>query len=470
MLDHDTRTAVFRLREQGHGARAIARALGIARNSVRQVLQSGERQVPRLERCSQLDPQLDAVRSLHRRCRGNLVRVGELLEEQGIRVAYSTLTAFCRRHDIGGRPKRPAGRYHFDPGQEMQHDTSPHGVKVGGQHRKFQCASLVLCYSRMLYTQLYPRWSRFECRVFLSEALQYLGGAADRCMIDNSSVVIASGTGANAVPAAPMKALADRFDFHFRAHELGDANRSARVERPFHYIENNFYRGRRFESVADLNGQLREWCDKVNRKHKPSLKAKPIELFAAEYPALKRLPIHIPRVYDLHSRRVDVEGYVCLHRNRYSVPVALLGRTVEIRESIDRVRVFDGHRIVAQHERLDPGQGRRVCLPEHRLDARRHRKPAPPLPEERRLRAAAPELAALVDALRKRHGGQAARAVRRLHRFWQDYPLEPLRKAVGHAVHYGLLDLNRIEVMVLRNIAGDYFRLPANSEEDDDGR
>jgi transposase len=44
---------------------------------------------------------------------------------------------------------------------------------------------------------------------------------------------------------------------------VGDANRSARVERPFDYIENNFFPGRTFTDWEDLNAQARSWCVKV---------------------------------------------------------------------------------------------------------------------------------------------------------------------------------------------------------------
>jgi transposase len=54
-----------------------------------------------------------------------------------------------------------------------------------------------------------------------------------------------------------MEAFAERFGFRFEAHERGDANRSARVERPFDFIENNFLAGRRFASWDDLNQQAR---------------------------------------------------------------------------------------------------------------------------------------------------------------------------------------------------------------------
>ena len=459
MLNWETRTAVLRLSQEGHGLRAIAKALGVSRNAVRRVLRDGRPEVPTLTRDERLGEHLDRVRELHEQCGGNLVRVAEELARDQIEVRYATLTAFCRRHGIGVAVKQPAGRYHFDPGEEMQHDTSPHVVMVGGQRLHVDCASLVLCYSRRIYAQVYPRWTRFECRVFLTRALRHFGGACTRCMIDNSSVVIWRGTGADAVPAAAMTALADRFGFRFVAHRIGDANRSARVERPFHYIENNFYRGRTFADLADLNVQLEAWCDAVDRRPKRELGATPLELFPADKSAMKPLPIHIPEVYDIHTRRVDVEGFVNLHTNRYSVPAQLIGRRVEIHESVDRLRVFDGHELVAEHDRLEPGLGRRVLAEEHRGDRRRY-KPMPPSAEEQTLRAAHETLGALCIRLRRRHGGQALKAMRRLHRMYLEYPTAPLCEAVQAALAYDLIDLGRIERMALERIAGDFFRIP----------
>ncbi|MBD3335157.1 MAG: IS21 family transposase [Candidatus Eisenbacteria bacterium] len=461
MLDQETRGAILRLQAEGHGIRTISRLLRVSKNSVRRVLRSGKPEVPALERETSLTPHLDRIRELHALCGGNRVRVVEMLETDGIRIPYSTLTRFCRSHGIGVREPRRVGRYHFEPGEEMQHDTSPHTVEVAGQRRKLQCASIVLCYSRMLFAQVYPRWSRFEAKVFLTEALKAFDGAARRCMVDNSSIVIARGSGADAAIAPEMEAFAGRFGFHFTAHAVGDANRSARVERPFHFIETNFYAGRRFQSFQDLNTQLRTWCDTVNDRPKRTLGARPREVLAAEKPRLLPLPAFIPEVYEPHSRRADVEGFVSLHANRYSVPTAFIGRRLELRETPQRILVFEGPRCIAEHDRLEPGSHRRVTLPEHQGGTRWKKAPASPLPEETHLRTAAPELAPLVDALRKRHGGQAARAVRRLHRMYMDYPFDVLtRVVVEKALPYGLIDLARIERLVLRHLAGDYFRLP----------
>jgi transposase len=469
VLDQDTRAAILKLHEQGHGVRPIAKLVGVARQSVREVVKAGAVEVPPMERASRLDPYVDQVRELYARCNGNLSRVAELLGDQRVPVQYSTLTAFCRRHEIGQEPKKRVGHYAFGPGQEMQHDTSPHRVEIAQRTRLLQCASLVLCYSRMRYAQVYPRWSRFECRIFLNEAISYFGGAAGRAMIDNSSVIIGSGCGKDAVAAPEMAALAERFGFVFQAHAPGDADRSAYVERGFSFLETNFYPGRTFESVADCNAQLRAWCDKVNAKYRDNLHARPVELFAAEQPMLKALPAYIPEVYELHSRHVDVHGFVSVHTNRYTVPLAMLGRQVEVRETKDRIRVFDGHRLVADHDRQEPGAGLRIVIPEHHqpLPGRRHE--LPPSPQEQHLRLAGPEFAEMVEALRKRYGGQAVRAVRQLYDLWRDYPEAPLRAAVTRALQYGLTDLKRIERLVLQQIAGDFFRLPTGCEEDDDG-
>ena len=60
----------------------------------------------------------------------------------------------------------------------------------------------------------------------------YTGGVVERVMIDNTHVVVLRGTGREMIPVPEMEAFADRFGFRFVAHERGDANRSARVERP----------------------------------------------------------------------------------------------------------------------------------------------------------------------------------------------------------------------------------------------
>jgi transposase len=471
MRNRDTRTAILELSKKGHGVRVISRTLEVSRKTIRSVLSTGSADVPTLERIELAEPHEERIRTLFLLCKGNLARVHEELAAGQVELPYSTLTAFCRRRGIGQVPKKPAGTYPFDPGQEMQHDTSPHTVLVGARLRKLQCASLVMCHSTVGYAQAYPVWNRFWAKVFLTDAIVFFEGAADQCMIDNASIIVASGTGKDAVIAPEMVAFGKRFGFRFIAHALGDANRSAHVERRFHFIENNFYAGRTFADIPDLNAQMRDWCTKSNATFKRRLRARPVDLFVAEAAALHPLPPHVPDVYQLHSRSVDESGYVNLHNNRYSVPSTLLDRNLSLHETKDRLRIFDGHRLVCEHVREEEGAGKTRMLEEHKLERKLSRQRVPKTtlrPEEIALSASSPAMSAMVDALKKRHAGRAVRALQRLRRMWLDYPQAPLDQALAVALAHGLFDLERIERLVLRHVAGDFFRLPIIHDEEQD--
>lgn len=376
----------------------------------------------------------------------------------GAQLSYAALTAFCRRQGIAPTPP-PVGQYHFPPGQEMQHDTSPHDVRLNGRVRRVQTASAVLCYSRMLFFQFYPTFQRFDCKVFLTEALKYFAGAPGVVMIDNTSVVVLRGAGKEMVPVPEMAAFAERYGFDFRAHAIGDANRSGRVERPFSFIENNFLAGRQFTDWNDLNRQARGWCDRVNSTYKKHIRAIPRELFAAERAALKPLPLWVPEVYRLHHRIVDVEAYVAVHTNRYSTPIEWRGRQVEVRETQDRIDIQYGPRQVVSHARvIDPG-GERITRREHRPARGQGLKRSDPRPEEKAIADRVPEIAGYVSGLKKRGRKSTTLALRQLLRMAEEYPRDAFLSAVAEAERYGLFDLDRVERMILRRIAHDYFQL-----------
>jgi len=470
MLDEETRAAILKLREQGHGIRPIARALHLSRQAVRDVLEAGSSTVPALARPEAPEPFRDEILAQYAACRGNLVRVHEELLARGADFSYPALTAFCRRHGIGYTPPRPEGHYEFPPGKEMQHDTSPHVAKIGGKERRVQSASLVACYSHLLFFQLYPRFRRFECKVFLTEAFQYLGGTCAECMVDNTHVIVLHGTGANMVPTAEMAAFAERFHFVWKAHELGDADRSGRVEAPMAFLENNFYAGRSFADFDDANRQARAWCDKVNATFNRRWHASRRELFAVEQSHLRPLPLWIPPVYELYQRTVDTEGFVNLHRVRYSVPYRLIGRELEVRELKDRVEMYDGPRQVASHRRVLEPSDARISIPEHRPPRGEGRKAHATSPYEQQLLQLEPRLGPYVAALKSKVAGQGGAALRRLLRMLRDYPRDPLLAAVATALEYGLFDLDRLERLVLRHVGREYFVLPSQEDdpEDDD--
>jgi hypothetical protein len=280
-------------------------------------------------------------------------------------------------------------------------------------------------------------------------------------VIDNTSVIVACGSGPNAEMAPEMEAFGRIFGITFVAHRIGHADRKARIERPFDYVERNFLAGRTFSDWHDLNHQALAWCnEKANKKPKRSLGMSPDEAYLMEKPYLKPLPAYLPPIYDIAHRVVDVEGFVSLDTNRYSVPDSLIGKKVEVRKHNERVLVFFDHKQVASHPRIIGKRDTHVTCPGHHGPLLRDRVYRGPSAEERALLGESEILDRYVKEIKKRSPGRGVQKLRRLLNLKRTYPIEPFLAALGKALDYGLYDLSRLEKMIIERVAGDFFRLP----------
>ncbi|MBW2164011.1 MAG: transposase [Deltaproteobacteria bacterium] len=462
MISHDMKQAILTLHQKKSKIREISRILKISRNTVRRVLRGQAKQ----KTTSKYQEATAHIKEVFQLCRGNVVRVREVLKERNdIDISYSTLTRLVREMDIReNKRKRRSGTYNFDPGVEMQHDTSPHVVVVGGRKLTAQCASLVLSYSRRLFIQYYPGFTRFEARVFLNKAFGFMGGACTRCIIDNTSVIVACGSGPDAEIAPDMKVFGNMFGMDFVPHHIGDADRKAKVERNFSFIEGNFLAGRTFSDWHDFNRQARKWCEDVaNHKPKRSLGMSPDEAFLMEKAYITPLPVYIPPVYQAVTRIVDVESYVSLDTNKYSVPERLIGKEVEVQKHWDLVVVYFGHEKVAEHKRPIGQKNKRVTDPRHLQRIVRRLAHRGPSKEEKQLKGIHKDLDLYIAELKKRSKGRGIRQFRRLIEMKRSYPQESFLPVISRALRYGLYDLNRLEQMILFHLAGDFFGIDEGS-------
>ena len=451
------------LKAQGHSLREISRLLNLARNTVRAILRQPPPEAQGEPRVAPLpEARSEQIATAFSQARGNAVRAQQLLAEQGIEVSYSTLTRWIRDAELREPPRR-AGEYIMLPGAESQHDTSPHRVTIAGRTITAHCASLVLAYSRRLFAQYYPKFGRFEAKHFLLEAMRFMDGTCPICIIDNSSVILAGGSGADAIVAPEMVAFARTLGFEFRAHRIQNPDRKGRVERPFSYIETNFLVAREFRDFEDLNAQALLWCCEVaNQKPKRALGMSPEAAYLMEKPHLQALPAVLPPVYEPLERVVDLQGYVSVDSNRYTVPERLVGKPVTIHKYVSKLQVWRRGTLVATHETRSGERNARHALPGHHTALNRV-KPGLAL-EEVLLRDGHPSLARYATEL-KRHG-RGLRSLRRLLDLKRSYPAEPFLAAIEQALRYRMFDLGRLETLILHYVAGDFFRLPEPSDDD----
>lgn len=466
MISHQTEEAILTLHQKGVELRQISRLLKVSRNTVRRVVRG--QLATKHNRSLKHQQAQTPISQLFPQCKGNVVRLQELLmEKHHISIPYSTLARMVRQMQLRQNKKRRVGSYSFGPGEEMQHDTSPHRLTLGAKPITAQCAALVLSYSRMLFIQYYPTFSRFEAKVFLTEAFRFMDGTCPRCIIDNTSVIVAHGSGPNARMAPEMEAFGHIFDVQFRAHAIGHADRKARVENPFAYVEGNFLAGRSFTDWQDLNHQARSWCEKIaNPKPKRSLGMSPQEAYLLEKPHLTALPPYIPPVYQSFYRVVDVEGYVHLDTNRYSAPERLIGKQLEVQKHWDRVLIFFQNQKVADHPRLIGKRRGRLTDPRHHQPLTRKKAFEGPSAEEKALCGHTEVLDRYVGELKKRSKGRGLTKLRGLLNLKRTYPQAALHAALQQALRYGLYDLQRLERIILEHIARDFFEMQGEDSDD----
>ncbi len=467
---------ILDLHQQAHSIRKISRMLKISRNTVRKVIREhpidhdGSNVATAMDatartvtdKGSTLHPITEYLTDLYRLARGNGMRIQELAQERhGIKVTYSTLTRIIREHGLRDTATKRSGEYHFEPGAEMHHDTSPHTIEIGGKKVKTQCAGAILPVSRYAFVQYYPCFTRFEIQVFLTATIRYFGGATIRCTIDNTSVALGGGgSGPEAVIAPQIKAFGDHFGMTFIPHAVMHSDRKAHVERLFSYVEGNFIPGRTFDSWSDLNNQARQWCDKIaNSKIKRDLGTTPKAAFVAEKPTLIPLPHYIPPVTQIEQRIVDIYGRAHLETNRYSVPERLIGKAVEVHKLAGEVVIFFKGKEVARHPRLIGERNKRATHKGHHTRPKHYSNQKSPCTEETLLRGHNEKLDAYLDQLKRHLPGRGMQGMKRLLQMKRSYPQAPFITAIERAHHYGLFDLTRLEQLILEQVRGDFFQM-----------
>lgn len=178
-----------------------------------------------------------------------------------------------------------------------------------------------------------------------------------------------------------------------------------------------------------------------------------------EKPCLNPLPPVPPPVYKSFYRVVDIQGYVQLDTNRYSVPHKLVGSRLEVQKHWDKVLIYNKHTKVAEHARILDKKDTRSTLPGHHPPLNRKVSHQGPCKEEILLTGDNQELDLYVRNLKKRSRGRGVLNLRRLLNLQRSYPAEPFMAGISKALQYGLYDLARLEKIILDNTAGDFFDL-----------
>ena len=357
---------IRRLVADGVPQRQVARDLGIARATVAAAVRSDG--PPRYERVTSST----SFTPFEARVKTILTEYPEMpatviAERVGWHGSISWFRDNVRRLRPEHRRPDPADRLVWAPGDAAQCDLWFPPTKVpleDGTRVSPPVLVMVAAHSRFFTAVMIPTRRTEDLLLGSWELIRQLGRVPRRLIWDNEAGIGQRGRLAQGV-AAFAGTLATRV-VQLRPY---DPQSKGIVERRNGWLETSFLPGRSFTSPADFNTQPAGWLELANARVVRTIKARPVDLVAADRAAMLALP---PVVTGLgwHDRvRLGRDYYVRLDSSDYSVDPAAIGRMVDVSADLDRVRVRLDGRIVADHARVW-ARGATVTDPAHVETAR----------------------------------------------------------------------------------------------------
>jgi transposase len=258
--------------EQGTSKSALARQLGVHRDTIHRWIRAGEldrdldteavQYGPRPPVATKLDaykgiidarlaayPELSAVRLLAE------------IRAAGYTGGYSQLKAWVRQVRPAPAPE-PVVRFETPAGKQAQVDfarfTFPFGVRYA--------LLVVLGYSRLLWCRFYPRQDMRTLVSGLEDAFRVFGGVPQELLFDQMKAVITRDLrieGGALIHNLEFLRFAAHWGFTPRACRPYRAQTKGKVERPVRYVRGNFVYGRTFLHDGDLDQQREQWLERV---------------------------------------------------------------------------------------------------------------------------------------------------------------------------------------------------------------
>jgi transposase len=355
MLNTEEWLLIKELYYQGFNKSEIARITGFDRKTVRKYLQ--QKTVPepkkRPPKPSKLDPYKPYILEKLKEGLYTAARLFREIQEMGFDGGETIVRDFIRKV----RPKQgvPAIlRYETKPGIQAQVDWGELGsIEVDGKLKKLFCFNMILGYSRMRYVEFTLSMDTptlIQCHM---NAFDYFGGCTQEILYDNMKQVVIR----RALKVSDSEwnsQYEDFFKYYGFIPRLCRPYRpqtKGKIENTVGYVKRDFFLGRRFSSLDNLNAQVQKWLKRVNSTVHGTTYQIPLERFKEEnLNPLGQVPPY--KVGHKETRKVSKDFYISFLGNKYSVPYRFAGRTAELQIFEGKFEVYVDYEKVCEHEIL----------------------------------------------------------------------------------------------------------------------
>ena len=457
---------VVTLKRDGLSRRAIARAVGISRNTVKKIVRKHDnaREQPhtalptppkRAPRAKKTDGYRAQVLELLKKYDGSgrdsgnkrpitAQRVYEILQASGYDGGHTAVKTLVRELRPKPKAKPSLQTPDWGPGKMAESDWSPYDLLLLGGHKlKVQLFSYTLAHSKRKYYQAYESYDVHALMAGHVETFERFGGVGECCKYDGQKAVAIRWEGTQ--PIYNPRFLAFCAHYEMRPWALrGNPNQRPNVERSFWTHERSFLSGRDFRDLDDFRHQLRIWLDgTVDQRRRKGRTA--LERFAEEAPHLVPLPRHPYDTARVVYRVSSIDGFVDYAGNRYAIPYDYVTDILPLRITERELYVYAADfECIARHELAQ--RGRQLEIDPNGLHRRASSKSAVDLDQ---IQSAYTNMGTgaehFIRLLKNSPTHRWSVPARRILTLRSRYATGDVDAALGHAARYGALTFDAVE-------------------------
>ena len=345
---------ILDLHRSGLTQRAIARKLGISRNTVKKYIEipgSCLKNPKPYQRNSILDPYHGTIKAwLEEDEYYTATWIYDRLVNHGFAGSYETV-----KRKVGklkkNKQKIAYMRFETDPGHQAQVDFGEFQVELpDGSIKKLYLFSMILGFSRKIYTEFIERCDMpnfLDCHI---HAFKYFTGVPDQILYDRmKNVYIAKLAGKHKFNST-LVGFAFHYGFAPKVAPAYAAWVKGKVERPYTFIREGFWRGYGYINTAGANKDLWSWIVKKDERIHGTTHEKVSTRFEREQPHLNPLPHQsFDTSYRIY-RKVYKDCTVHFEGNRYVLPHRLVGEQVILRLKESELRIFENNYLIVNYD------------------------------------------------------------------------------------------------------------------------
>lgn len=363
----------------------------------------------------------------------------EYRERHSDGLGYS---AFCDAFRLWLKAQDAVMRQVHKPGERLFVDyaglTLPLTDRQTGEVRQVPLFVAALGASSYTYAEATERQTTADWLIAQRHALEFIGGVPELIVPDNPKTLVSKACRYEPDLNPAYQDFAEHYQVAIVPARVATPRDKAKVEVAVQVAERWIVarlRHRVFFSLAELNAAIRALLDELNArpfKKRPGSRREAFE--ALDRPVLRPLPMTPYEFGGWRKAKVHLDYHIQVERHCYSVPCALIGKTLDVRLTASTLEAYLRGQRVAAHARTD-GFGF-TTLDEHRPP--NHRAWAERFGEPLRQKAAAIGPATLEVINRqqgsRKHAEYTLRACQGILRLARDFSPAQLEAAAERAL------------------------------------